>query len=312
MKKLFALLLSIIMVLSLASAAMADGRQAPEDKKIIENDDSGLVTSFRKYDNKFWDEPSEQPGTVVRMDYTTDAYGETVSNWMNVYVPYGYDETQQYNIIYFFHGTNETPDSFVGDSRAKNCLDNMIETGVAEPFIMVFPTYYYEYETRTNDKVKFCDEMRNDIMPLVETTYNTYAETADTEGFVASRDHRVFGGYSQGGSCTSVTMTRMMDVARWWLPMSGLFNVTDLTTPLEMQPEWKDDFFVYIGCGGKRDLAYDSLIPILKDVKEMPELFSFGKDMHENNIYATISNEVHQTLIGRYYLYNAFCDGLLK
>lgn len=312
MKKLLSILLTVTMVLSLSAAAFAEGRIAPEDKKMVENDESGFVTSFRKYDANFWDAESPEPGTVVKMEYTTTAYGDPVENWLNVYLPYGYDETQQYDIIYFFHGTNETPDSFIGDSRVKNCLDNMIETGVANPFIMVFPTYYYEYETRTNDKEKFCDEMRNDIMPLVESTYSTYAPTADTEGFVASRDHRAIGGYSQGGSCTCVVMTKMLDTARWWLPMSGLSSVTDLTTPLETQPEWKENFFIYIGCGGKRDMAYDRLIPTLKDVKEMPEVFSFGNDLHTNNIYATISNEVHQTLIGRYYFYNAFCDGLLK
>jgi len=312
MKKLIAFLLASLMLLSLTGAAFAEGRTAPEDKKIIENDESGLVTSFRKYDAKFWDEPSEQPGTVVRMDYTTTAYGDPVSNWLNVYLPYGYDETQQYNVIYFFHGTNETPDSFIEDERVKNCLDNMIETGVADPFIMVFPTYYYEYETRTNDKVKFCDEMRNDIMPLVESTYSTYAPTADTEGFIASRDHRAIGGYSQGCSCTIVTLNALLDCARWWIPMSGPQSHSQFTDAIQAQPEYADDYFIYIGCGGKRDIAYDGTINVLKEIQDLPELYSFGTDMHANNIYATISNEVHQTLLGRYYFYNAFCDGFLK
>lgn len=42
--------------------------------------------------------------------------------------------------MYFFHGTNETQDSFIMDEKAKNAVDNMIEVGVAVPFIMVFPT----------------------------------------------------------------------------------------------------------------------------------------------------------------------------
>ena len=37
MNKLFAFVLTMAMVLSLAAAAMADGRTAPEDKKIIED-----------------------------------------------------------------------------------------------------------------------------------------------------------------------------------------------------------------------------------------------------------------------------------
>ena len=33
--------------------------------------------------------------------------------------------------MYFFHGTNETQDSFIMDEKAKNAVDNMIEVGVA-------------------------------------------------------------------------------------------------------------------------------------------------------------------------------------
>lgn len=313
MKKTISLLLSIILVLALpVTAAMAEGRTAPEDKKIIENDAAGVVTQFRKYDAKFWDAESEQPGTVVKMEYTTDVYGDPVSNWLNVYLPYGYDETQQYDIIYFFHGTNETPDSFIEDSRAKNCLDNMIETGVANPFIMVFPTYYYDYENRATDKDLFAEEMRKDVMPLVESTYSTYAPTADTEGFIASRDHRAISGYSQGSYACCVAMSHLLDTARWWLPLSGPSSAASLKEGIKAQSEYQDDFFIYIGSGGARDIAYEGTISLIKEVLDDPEFFSFGNDLHTNNVYATISSDVHQTLIGRYYLYNAFCDGLMK
>lgn len=307
MKKLIALILTLMLVL--CTAALADGRTAPADKKIITDDASGLTTSFRKYDQKFWDAESEQPGTVVKMEYTTDVYGGTVSNWLNVYLPYGYDESKQYNVIYFFHGTNETPDSFIEDARVKNCLDNMIEMGVADPFIMVFPTYYYEYETRTNDKVLFAEEMRKDIMPLVEGTYSTYAPTADTEGFIASREHRAIGGYSQGSSATTVVMKYLLDTTRWWIPMSGPRDAADMKAGIQAQGDY--DFFVYIGCGGKRDIAYDSVITFLQGAAA-DDFWSFGTDMHANNLYATISAEVHQTLLGRYNFYNAFLDGFLK
>lgn len=57
--------------------------------------------------------------------------------------------------MYFFHGTNETQDSFIMDEKAKNAVDNMIEVGVAVPFIMVFPTYYYDYGNRALNVEKF-------------------------------------------------------------------------------------------------------------------------------------------------------------
>ncbi len=193
MKKFIALLCALALILS-TLPALAESREKPEDKKVITTDDViGAETVFKKYDNKFYDAPSTQPGTVVRLDYTTTAYGAEQPGWVNVYLPYGYDEngTERYNVIYFLHGTNETQDSFIGDEKAKNALDNMIEVGVTAPFIMVFPTYYYDYETRSIDMEAFSTkEMRNDIMPAVESAYRTYAETADEAGFIASRDHR--------------------------------------------------------------------------------------------------------------------------
>lgn len=311
MKKLVSLILSAAMALSITAVACANGRTPPEDKKIIENDAAGVVTQFRKYDAKFWDAESPEPGTVVRMDYSTNVYGEPVNNWFNVYLPYGYDETKQYDIIYFFHGTNETPDSFISDSRAKNCLDNMIETGVANPFIMVFPTYYYDYETRATDKDLFCEELRSDIMPLVESTYSTYAPTADTEGFIASRDHRAFSGYSQGSGACWVAMQHLLDTARWWMPLSVASTAASVKEGILAQGNYAGDFFIYVGSGGPRDLAYEGTVSMLKDMVA-DNFFSFGTDMHSNNLYVTISNEVHQTLIGRYYMYNAFRDGFLK
>lgn len=309
MKKLVTLLLAITMMLG-ATSALA-GREAPADKKLVENDESGYTTQFRKYDAKFWDAASEEPGTVEKLEYTTDVYGGTITNWLNVYLPYGYDESRQYDIIYFFHGTNEKPDSFIGDERAKNCVDNLIETGVANPFIMVFPTYYYDYETRATDKALFCEEMRKDIMPLVESKYSTYAETADTEGFIASRDHRAMAGYSQGSSATWVALGHLLDTARVFMPMSVASKAEDIKASIQAQPDFAGDFFIYSASGGKRDLAYDGTISMLKEVQK-DDFFSLGNDFHANNFYCTISNEVHQTLIGRYYLYNAFCDGLFK
>ena len=247
------------------------------------------------------------------MTYTTSVYGEAIENFLNVYVPYGYDEkgTEKYDVIYFFHGTNEKPDSFIGDERAKNCLDNLIETGIAKPFLMVFPTYYYDYETRATDKELFCEELRQDIMPLVESAFRTYAPSADTEGFTASRDHRAMAGYSQGSGATWVALGHLLDTARWWLPMSFASDAKSVKASILAQGEWASDFFIYAASGGKRDLAYDGTIEMLKGMLD-DDFFSLGTDLHANNTYVTISAEVHQTLIGRYYFYNAFCDGLLR
>ncbi len=75
MKKIIALIMALFLLLGTVSA-LADGRTAPEDKKVITTTDAvGVETVFKKYDSKFYDAASEQPGTVVRLDYSTTAYG---------------------------------------------------------------------------------------------------------------------------------------------------------------------------------------------------------------------------------------------
>lgn len=328
MKKFIALLCALALILS-ALPALAESREKPEDKKVITTDDViGAETVFKKYDNKFYDAPSTQPGTVVRLDYTTTAYGAEQPGWVNVYLPYGYDEngTERYNVIYFLHGTNETQDSFIGDEKAKNALDNMIEVGVTAPFIMVFPTYYYDYETRSIDMEAFSTkEMRNDIMPAVESAYRTYAETADEAGFIASRDHRAFSGFSRGCYACWHQLFHSLDYAKWYMPFSGnISSATEmgldmpveeqmqlLKDALNAQADFKDSFFIYAACGGKRDMMYDVNAALISAMVADTDDFSYGTNPAENNLYYSISGELHQTLMSRFYFYNAF-DVVLK
>ena len=323
MKKFAALLMAAMLLLT-AVSALAEGKTRPEDKKIITTTDVvGVETVFKKYDNKFYEAASDQPGTVVRLDYTTDAYGAEQPGWVNVYLPYGYDEngTERYDIIYFLHGTNETQDSLIGDEKVKNALDNMIEVGVVKPVIMVFPTYYYNYETRAIDMTAFSTkEMRNDILPAVESKYRTYAGTADEAGFIASRDHRAFSGYSRGCYACWHQFFNNLDLAKWFMPFSANISGADemtLAMPVEeqmqmirdalaAQADYKDSFFIYAACGGKRDDMYNVMQALISAMIADTDDFSFGTDPAVNNLYYSISNEIHQTLMTRFYLYNAF------
>lgn len=85
------MVLALAMTFSISTAAFAAGRTAPKDKKVVTTEDIGVETVFKKYDAKFYDAASQQPGEVVKVEYTTTAYGEPQSGWVNVYVPYGYD-----------------------------------------------------------------------------------------------------------------------------------------------------------------------------------------------------------------------------
>lgn len=313
MKKLCCLFAALLMLFS-ACAVLAEERVAPADRKeLVTELAPGVNSLYRIYDARFWEAPSTQPGTIVRFDYTTDVYGETINQWANVYLPYGYDENKQYNIMYFTHGTNETQESFICNEQVKNAVDNMIEMGICEPFIMVCPTYYYEYESRSTDHKVFVTEVRKDLMPAVEAAYSTYAETVDDAGFIASREHRAFAGYSQGSSVCWTLSYEMYDRAKWFLPMAGgsTRNMDSVKEAMANHSEYSDDVFYYISVGGKRDLAYEGVNALVQAMLA-DEAFSYGTDTDANNFYLLQTNEIHQTLKGRFFLYNAFIDGVFK
>ena len=105
-------------------------------------------------------EECDEKGEVITIEYETPAYAindlkgvdETLTKTMTVYLPYGYDENGQYNVLYLLHGTRGETDPAMetiwleGWSATRNILDNMIKEGMCEPTIVVCPTYYSEME----------------------------------------------------------------------------------------------------------------------------------------------------------------------
>ena len=92
-----------------------------------------------------------EKGTVVTLEYDTDAYipelHESLHKSLMAYLPYGYDETKQYDVLYLLHGSSDYEDAaqfwlldFGASTRA--VLDNMIQRKLCKPVIVVCPTYY--------------------------------------------------------------------------------------------------------------------------------------------------------------------------
>lgn len=185
-------------------------------------------------------------GTLEEVTYTTHAYmleesfGETdlmVDKFMYVYLPHGYDPEKQYNVLYLLHGSGETAGYWFGQDEYQGAvfpyingakkgnitvqvLDNMIAQGLCEPLIVVTPSYYsyvegYEIpDDKTADRMLWIDhfymELENDIIPLIESRYSTYAQknadgSVSRESLVASRDHRGIAGLSMGSQAAFMT-----------------------------------------------------------------------------------------------------------
>lgn len=157
---------------------------------------------------------NELAGTVTEETYTTYLYdndgvaGEEIESSLYIYLPYGYDESKEYNVLYLMHGGGEEVGYWFGmaeyaeggerynrvtASFTTNVIDNMIANGDCDDVIVVTPTW------NNNGTTNFKYELRNDVIPFVEGKYASYAGGDVTpDNLIATRDHRAFGGFSAG------------------------------------------------------------------------------------------------------------------
>jgi S-formylglutathione hydrolase FrmB len=139
----------------------------------------------------------------------------------NIYLPAGYDQQDRetkYNVLYLLHGVGGDHYEWLSsNSKADenfiicNIIDNLIANGDIEPLIIVFPNgrSAHDWMDSTFNSVGtnmlgfyyFDYEMRNDLIPFIESEFHTCADIKDTspEGINYNRKHRAIAGLSMGG-----------------------------------------------------------------------------------------------------------------
>ena len=196
-----------LMLLILASVGLVWKKNVDADRAWDGHAKRALWAVPAKYDTG----EIAEAGRLEELIYETRAYAtdaRPVTKRALVYLPYGYDEGGQYNILYLMHGTGDDENYWLQThGYNKIMLDRMIAAGEIQPLIVVTPTFYVEDDGKDSSldilTFSFREELRNDLMPAVETKYATFAETADDAGFAASREHRAFAGLSRGAVTTA-------------------------------------------------------------------------------------------------------------
>lgn len=170
-------------------------------------------------------------GTVETITYPTKKYcgdGEEIMKPAYVYLPCGYDETKQYNVLYLLHsaGGDETEWGITNlYSTVRLAMDNLIYYGDIEPFIVVVPRGVPEVGNAGGEDLLYDGlekELRNDLIPYIEANYATYADY-DENGYdmTAAREHRAMAGGSYGGmKSIDIGMCRCLDLFGWFGPFS--------------------------------------------------------------------------------------------
>lgn len=212
--------------------------------------------------------PAAQEGMLVRLEYDTwesfsyEQHSKKLTKAAWVYLPYGYDEAQRYNIFYLSHGGWSNEETVLGTDRnpseLKYAVDHAIQDGRMKPLILVCPTYNntgakdsWDYDLAIRLTDRFHNELMGDLIPAVEGTYHTWADyDTSLESMKATRDHRGFGGFSMGSVNTWHTFQYCLDYFRYYMPMSGNMGDGQWIDAVVRSSGWTDeDFFIWAATG---------------------------------------------------------------
>lgn len=226
------------------------------------------------------------------------------------------DKARKYNVLYMMHGGGGNPDAWLDCCKIKNMLDYSFDSKEAEPFLVVFPTYYEEKVSRSGQPdaeyergcvMLFQEELAAELIPAVESRFNCYAEDTSPEGLKATRNHRAFGGFSMGSATTWFALLQNLDYIATFLPLSGdcwvikarggadcpAETVRAMVDALDTSGYGPEDFRIFSATGTK-DPAYTALKPQFEEMAAYPEWFRFSDDCTKGNFhYFFAPNYVH-------------------
>ena len=270
--------------------------------------------------------PSDHPGQVVEITYDSRDYTDTaepaIPKTAYVYLPYGYDEADQetrYDVLYLMHGWTMTAGDFFNTAQSGivSMLDHMVENGDIPPVIVVCATFDAQNQSQgfsrsVEELSVFHRDLRENLIPYVESHYHTYAEDVTEEGLRTSREHRAFGGFSLGAVTTWYQFIYNLDYIKYFVPMSGncwiMGNYGGRNYPVETvdyleqvvaDGGWSgDDFYIYQGIGTS-DPIWD------QTDSQIQEMLTRDLFTAENLHYAIIEGGRHDIDACERYLYHA-------
>ncbi len=269
---------------------------------------------------------SDKQGTIEKLEYNTANLDNGMdTKYLNVYLPYGYDsanKNKKYNVLYLMHGGGENENLLFGgpgeSKELKRIIDNMIAKGEIEPLIVVTPTFY----GGKNEVDFFYQELMSDVIPLVESKYNTYAKSTSLRDIKASREHRAFGGFSMGSVCTWYTYINCLDYIKYYMPLSGdcwalngdasknnAKETAELLADVARKSGYKPQDYKLFCATGSADIAYPNMKPQIDELKKLTDTFIYSSDTKKGNLYFMVcEGGTHAWNFVNQYIYNILPD----
>ena len=228
------------------------------------------VYQYGSVDNLYVKDCAEK-GKVVQLEYKCIALagkqtGSEITKKLNVYLPYGYTEEKQYNVYYYLHGAFGTINDIIRPNEVTDTekfLNNIIAEKVCDPFILVCPTWF-DSDVTAGDlegtlQENFNIQLRDSIIPAVESTYSTYLdcdgkiENVTPEKIAASRDHRAIGGFSGGATVTAMMAVYGIDMFSYFGVNSNSWDPDLLTQGVNLEANKNYDIKYYMNTLGTEE-----------------------------------------------------------
>lgn len=224
----------------------------------------------------------EGAGTVEKIEYPSKDYtndGAEVTKHALVYLPAGYPEAGQYDLLVLCHGIggDENEWGFLNPTCiGRNLVDHLIANGEIRPLIIVMPngrsTADYGDTSFSNmaSFYTFGQELRNDLLPWMDAQYATCGSLTQDD-LTASREHRYMAGLSMGGMQTiNIGLCECLDL----FSAFGAFSAAPTSKPAATVAAEINEFgdypirFFYSICGLQDSTAYASASAAAKNLPD--------------------------------------------
>ena len=208
-------------------------------------------------------------------------YSAVLDKWRQfyIYTPPGYDInlSERYPVLYILHGGGEDERGWATQGKANLILDNLIAAGKAKPMLVVMPDGNVGVPGFGENSLRMFEaELKQCVIPCVERTYRAKTDSKS----------RALAGLSMGGLQTLYIGFNNTELFSWlgvfssgWiLPMQSSIadaqygfmnkNVERINGNLNL---------LWIGIGGKEDIAYKNCQSMLSRFDEMKIKYVFSE-----------------------------------
>lgn len=292
MKHVLCLILGSMCATALSGEGLAIATAIPPAMREF-SDASGEIENLSYQSHHYTD--SSEMGVQIQPEYDQKGYQlprreEGLERNCNVYLPFNYDKSHCYPVVYLLHGLGDNENAFLHPGFIPNIFDQLIASGEVEPFIAVFPNgnSSSSFPDRSfNNQAGyyfFGNELTQDLIPFIESRYNVRRD----------RDGRAICGFSMGGMQTiNIGLCQYLD----WFSRFGVFAGAPTSYPAQKvaslvrsQPA-REIKLLYAICGKQDNVAGQSHRTALANLPRfLPELdanhFAYQQENggHEWNI----------------------------